>query len=166
MTILMEDPRASGAPGIEPRWTHSAKDVVGTAYSAASPIWFTASGGVISEVYYPTIDRPQIRDLQYLVTDGQSFLHDVHRHQDSFTEYLDNRGLGVRITNADRDGRYRVVMEVIADPHQPCILLDTRLEGTPICCNICICSCCSRHISMSADGATLPTWLGFPGTNF
>ena len=26
-------------------------------------------------------------------------------------------------------GRYRVVMEVIADPHQPCILLDTRLEG-------------------------------------
>jgi hypothetical protein len=30
MTILMEDPRASGAPGIEPRWTHSAKDVRST----------------------------------------------------------------------------------------------------------------------------------------
>ena len=94
MTILMEDSRASGAPGIEPRWTHSAKDVVGTAYSAASPIWFTASGGVISEVYYPTIDRPQIRDLQYLVTDGESFFHDVHRHQDSFIEYLDEPGSG------------------------------------------------------------------------
>ena len=35
----------------------------------------------------------------------------------------------MRIINADRDGRYRVVMEVIADPHQPCVLLDTRLEG-------------------------------------
>jgi glucoamylase len=129
MTILIEEPRAAGAPGIEPRWTHSAKDMVGTAYSAASPIWFTASGGVISEVYYPTIDRPQIRDLQYLVTDGESFLHDVHRHQDSFIDYLDDQGLGVRITNTDHDGRYSLVMEVIADPHQPCILLDTRLEG-------------------------------------
>ena len=129
MATIVNDPRASGAPGIEPRWTHSAKDVVGTAYSTASPVWFTASGGVLSEVYFPTIDRPQIRDLQYLVTDGKTFFHDVHRDQDSSIEYLTERGLGVRITNADRDGRYRVVMEVISDPHQPCVLLDTRLEG-------------------------------------
>jgi hypothetical protein len=27
------------------------------------------------------------------VTDGESFLHDVHRHQDSFIEYLDDQGL-------------------------------------------------------------------------
>ena len=131
MAILVEDPRAFGAPGIEPRWTHSAKDVVGTAYSTASTIWYTASGGVISEIYYPTIDRPQIRDLQYLVTDGETFLHDVHRHMDTFTEYLDHQGLGVRITNADREGRYRVVLEMVSDPHQPCLLLDTRLEGDP-----------------------------------
>src|SRR5262252_9440120 len=129
MATLEDSPRATGAPGIEPRWTHSAKDVVGTAYSTASPIWFTASGGVLSEVYFPTIDRPQIRDLQYLVTDGETFFHDVHRDQNSSIEYLNERGLGVRITNAGRDRRYRVVMEVISDPHQPCVLLDTRLEG-------------------------------------
>ncbi len=131
MATIDDAPRACGAPGIEPRWTHSAKDVVGTAYSTASHIWFTASGGVLSEIYYPTIDRPQVRDLQFLVSDGETFFHDVHRHQDSTTEYLSERGLGVRITNADRDGRYRVVMEVIADPHQPCVLIDTRLEGDP-----------------------------------
>ncbi|MGA7763653.1 MAG: glycoside hydrolase family 15 protein [Candidatus Binataceae bacterium] len=129
MAIIVETPRAWGAPGIEPRWTHSAKDVVGTAYSTASPVWFTASGGVLNEVYYPTIDRPQIRDLQYLVTDGETFFHDVHRNQETSIEYLGERGLGVRITNSDREGRYRVVMEVITDPHQPCVLLDTRLEG-------------------------------------
>jgi glucoamylase len=129
MATIEEFPRAPGAPGIEPRWTHSAKDVVATAYSTASPIWFTASGGVLSEIYFPTIDRPQIRDLQFLVTDGETFFHDAHRDQDSSIEYLDDRGLGVRITNADRAGRYRVVMEVITDPHQPCVLLDTRLEG-------------------------------------
>src|SRR5713101_6577762 len=129
MAILRDAKRAFGAPGIAPRWTQSAKDAIGTAYSAGSTVWFTASAGILSEVYYPTIDRPQIRDLQYLVTDGESFLHDVHRHQDSFIEYLDDQGLGVRITNTDHDGRYSLVMEVIADPHQPCILLDTRLEG-------------------------------------
>ena len=129
MAIIENEPRASGGPGIEPRWTHSAKDVVGTAYSTASPIWFTASGGVLNEIYYPTIDRPQIRDLQYLVTDGETFFHDVHRNQDTSIEYLGDRGLGVRIINADREGRYRVVMEIITDPHQPCLLVDTRLEG-------------------------------------
>ena len=61
---------AFGAPGIEPRWMCSDKTAVGTAYSASSRIWFTLAAGIISEVYYPTIDRPQTRDLQYLVSDG------------------------------------------------------------------------------------------------
>jgi glucoamylase len=63
---------AFGAPGIAPRWTHANKDGVGTAYSADSRVWFTIWNGVVTEVYNPTIDRPQIRDLQYLITDGQS----------------------------------------------------------------------------------------------
>ncbi len=131
MAIIQDSLQAFGGPGIAPRWTHSAKDVVGTAYSTPSRIWFTVSGGVLSEIYYPTIDRPQIRDLQYLVTDGETFFHDVHRCMESHTEYFDHCGLGVRITNTDRDGRYQIVIEAIADPHQPCVLLNTRLEGDP-----------------------------------
>ncbi|HTW90033.1 MAG TPA: glycoside hydrolase family 15 protein [Candidatus Binataceae bacterium] len=131
MAIIQDSPRAFGGPGIAPRWTHSAKDVVGTAYSTPSRVWFTASDGVLSEIYYPTIDRPQVRDLQYLVTDGETFFHDAHRQMESHTEYFDDCGLGVRITNSDRDGRYQIVIEVITDPHQPCVLLNTRLEGDP-----------------------------------
>lgn len=71
--------RAFGAPGIEPRWARSDKAAVGTAYFAGSRIWFTLAGGITSEVYYPTIDRPQIRDLQYLATDGATFFHDERR---------------------------------------------------------------------------------------
>src|SRR5271154_5941925 len=129
MAIIEDSPRAFGAPGIPPRWTHSAKQVVGTAYSTPSRLWFTVSGGVMNEVYYPTIDKPQIRDLQYLVTDGETFFHDIHRHMDTHTEYIDDCGLGVRILNSDREGRYRLVIEVICDPHQPCALINTRLEG-------------------------------------
>jgi glucoamylase len=71
---------AFGWPGIEPRWTHGDKDGVGTAYAASSRIWFTLWNGVITEVYYPTVDHPQIRDLQYLVTDGRTFFHEEKRH--------------------------------------------------------------------------------------
>jgi glucoamylase len=129
MAILENEPKASGGPGIPPRWTRSAKDVVGTAYSTSSRIWYTASAGVINEVYFPTIDLPQVRDLQFLVSDGQSFFHDERRDMVIQTEYLEEHGLGARITSRDRDGRYRIVKEIIADPHQPCLLIDTRLDG-------------------------------------
>jgi len=106
MPILRAAKRAFGAPGIAPRWTQSAKDAIGTAYSAGSTVWFTVSAGILNEVYYPTIDRPRIRDLQYLVTDGESFFHDERRHLETRLEPLANNALGVRISNADRDGRY------------------------------------------------------------
>src|SRR5215510_772020 len=129
MAFLETSPIAPGGPGISPRWTHSAKDVVGTAYSTSSSVWFTISDGVISEVYYPTLDRPQIRDLQFLLSDGETFFHDTHRNLKTRIEYLGEHGLGVRIINADPEGRYRLVLEVITDPHQACLLVDTRLEG-------------------------------------
>src|ERR1035441_4389439 len=47
---------AFGWPGIEPRWTHGGKDGVGTAYAASSRVWFTFWNGIVTEVYYPTVD--------------------------------------------------------------------------------------------------------------
>jgi len=131
MAMLEDSPKATGGPGIPPRWTHSAKDVIGTAYSTPSRIWFTVSDGVISEVYFPTLDHPQIRDLQFLISDGETFFHDAHRNLENKIEYLGEHGLGVRMVNADPAGRYRLVMELITDPHQACLLLDTRVEGDP-----------------------------------
>jgi glucoamylase len=61
-----------GRPGIPPRWTSSSKDGIGTAYSTSSRVWFTISYGILDEIYFPTIDRPQTRDMQFLITDGES----------------------------------------------------------------------------------------------
>ena len=60
---LDQQGEAFGAPGMEPRWTSSVKDAVGTAYSASSRIWFTVSHGILNEIYHPTIDHPQTRDM-------------------------------------------------------------------------------------------------------
>src|SRR5207244_8265752 len=73
---------AFGRPGMPPRWTSSSKEGVGTAYSTSSRVWFTISHGILNEIYFPTIDHPQIRDMQFLVTDGKSFFHEERRDLD------------------------------------------------------------------------------------
>lgn len=128
MPIFLSDKPATGGPGIEPRWTRSDKEGVGTAYSALSRVWFTVSKGVLNEVYYPTIDLPQIRDLQFLVTDGETFFRG-ERQMENTHECLAPNALGFRITNHDPKGRYRIVKEVISDPHQSCVLIHTRVKG-------------------------------------
>ncbi len=122
---------AFGRPGMPPRWTSSSKEGVGTAYSTSSRVWFTLSHGILNEVYYPTIDRPQVRDLQFLITDGKTFFHEEKRDLESEIEYIEPHTLGFRISSADPGGRYRIVKEIITDPHQACVLVHARIEAQP-----------------------------------
>jgi glucoamylase len=122
------DREAFGGPGIEPRWTHGNKDGVGTAFSADCKLWFTVWRGVVTEVYYPLVDRPQLRDLQLLISDGKTYFHDEKRNLHSVTERTAGPALGYRITNTEREGRYAIHKEVIADPHLPVLLQHVRLE--------------------------------------
>lgn len=124
-----EGGEAFGAPGDAPRWTTANKTGVGTAYSISSRIWFTLAEGVVTEVYWPTVDRPQTRDLQFLVSDGATFLHEERAHLHTATERLDPGALGYRVVNSDPDGRYAIEKEIIADPHYPCILQRVVLRG-------------------------------------
>jgi len=129
MAKIRGNRRAFGWPGIEPRWTHGDKVGVGTAYSAASRIWFTLWNGIITEIYYPTVDRPQVRDLQLLISDGKTFFHEEKRHLKSDTDRLSPNVLGYRIKNSDPDGRYAIIKEIITNPHQPCVIQKTRIVG-------------------------------------
>src|SRR6266481_2290673 len=52
-----------GAPGMEPRWTSSAKEGLGTAYHTSCRVWFTLSHGIVNEIYYPRVDQPNTRDF-------------------------------------------------------------------------------------------------------
>ena len=128
MVKFLEQQQAFGAPGIEPRWTHADKIGVGTAYSTSSRLWYTLWEGIVTEVYYPTVDTPQIRDLQYLITDGTSCLHQ-ERDLKTEVERIGEHGLEYRITNADPDGRYQITKEIIGDPHLPCLLQHTYING-------------------------------------
>jgi glucoamylase len=86
---------AFGNP-IVPKWSRSDKDGIGTTFSRSSTLWFTIAKGVVTEVYYPTIDSPQIRDLQYLTTDGATFFRDERRGFDNQDETLASRRVGLQ----------------------------------------------------------------------
>jgi glucoamylase len=145
---------AFGKPGIGPRWTHSDKAGVGTAYSASSHLWFTVWDGIVTEVYYPTIDRPQLRDLQYLVTDGATFFHEEKRDLTIKMERLSDHALGYRCINADPDGRYRITKEIIASPHIPCLLQRTRIacKDKALLSHLKVFALCAPHLEIGGAG--------------
>jgi glucoamylase len=126
---LDDDGPAFGAPGLEPRWTSSEKDAVSTAYAASSRVWFTVSHGTLNEIYYPTIDRPQTRDMELLFSDGETFFHEEKRNFEYDFHYIDHAAPAVRVVASDLDGRYTVTKEFITDPHHPVVLMNVRITG-------------------------------------
>ncbi|MDR3452547.1 MAG: glycoside hydrolase family 15 protein [Rhodoferax sp.] len=128
---LDQQGEAFGGPGLPPRWTSSVKDAVGTAYSASSRAWFTCSHGILNEIYHPTIDHAQVRDMEFLVTDGETFAHEEKRDMLTTFEYIHPETLGVRYINRDPDGRYTLTKEIVCDPHHSVVLQQIKLEGRP-----------------------------------
>jgi glucoamylase len=126
---LDDDGPAFGAPGLEPRWTSSRKDAVSTAYSSSSKVWFTASHGTLNEIYYPTIDRPQMRDMELLFTDEQTFFHEEKRDMVYDFHYIDDEALAIRVVATDPCGRYTVTKEFITDPHHSVVLMNVKIKG-------------------------------------
>ncbi|MGC9198413.1 MAG: glycoside hydrolase family 15 protein [Acidobacteriaceae bacterium] len=126
---LQDDGPAFGSPGITPRWTSSQKDAVITAYAASTRIWFTMSHGIINEVYYPTIDHPQTRDMELLFTDGESFFHEEKRDLRYDFHYVDEDALAIRMAGHDVSGRYSVTKELITDPHHAVVLMNVKISG-------------------------------------
>ena len=130
--IPSNSPRfAPGGPGIEPRWTRGTKAAIGTAYSTSSRVWYTLDDSCVTEVYYPTIDSPQIRDLQFLVTDGENFFHDERRNFVGEIDCIAEAALGFSATNREKNGLYTIHKTILGDPHQNCLLIETYLEAPP-----------------------------------
>ena len=64
---------AADGPGALSHFDLARKDCVGTARNDSSKVWFTVADGVLSDVYFPTIDNTNVETLQYIVTDGATY---------------------------------------------------------------------------------------------
>jgi hypothetical protein len=116
---------APGWPGLPPTWTSSDKDLVGTALGPGR-VWYTLGHGILDEVYWPSCSTPQIRDLGFIVA-GDGFWAEVKREN---RYELSTPAPDVPLpTVVHRHERYRLELEVLADPLRDVVLVHYRLEG-------------------------------------
>lgn len=121
---------AFGAPGIPATWAPANKQGLGTAYSPQSRVWFTIAQGVLSEIFYPRIDTPQMRDLEFLFADGERLFLEEKRDLHHQVERIPNTQ-GHRVRSSDPEQRFTLTKEIIAAAHTDCILIRAELDGKP-----------------------------------
>lgn len=117
---------ASGAPGTSPTWTSSDKDLVGCSLGAGR-LWFTTGFGILNEVYSPRIDLPQIRDLGFIVADGQGFWVEVKRLE-SYRVVLPQAGVPA-LEIVHTHPRFELRLRIAPDPQREVLLVDVALLG-------------------------------------
>ena len=126
-------PEPPGAPGTAATWTNGDKDGVGTAVSRASKVWYTLTGGTLSETYYPAADTPNVRELSFVVSDGASTQRETDVTVDRAVQLADNQSLTYRQIATDQ-GRWQLTKTYVTDPARSTVLIDVRftaLSGGP-----------------------------------
>ena len=121
---------APGAPGIDGRWTSSAKNGVGTALSQTSPVWFTLSHGILNEVYYPRVDSACTRDFGFIVTGPDGYFSEEKRDCLSETHPFDGGIPAFTIVNTAKDEIYRIEKHIVTDPARASVL--QQVTFTPL----------------------------------
>ncbi len=101
------------------------KDCLGTANGTKSKIWYTVAGGVLSDVYAPTIDATNVETMQYLVTDGSTFT-DLQTRDTTYTVKADATGMVCTVTATAKSGRYKLVSTYLTDPKRASVVVRTR----------------------------------------
>jgi hypothetical protein len=120
-------PEPPGAPGAAATWTNGDKDGVGTAVSRASKVWYTLTGGTLSETYYPAADTPNVRELSFVVSDGASTQRETDVAVDREVQLADARSLTYRQVSTD-PGRWRLTKTYVTDPARSTVLISVSFE--------------------------------------
>jgi len=121
---------APGGPGGDAHWPSAAKVGFGTANSLQSKVWFTLADGMLTEVYYPTLDTPNVQALQLIVispdgkveTEKDDTLHSV--------ELLDQgRSLSYQQVNRAKSGHYLIHKTYVTDPARNVLMINVTFRA-------------------------------------
>ncbi|WP_413171857.1 glycoside hydrolase family 15 protein [Anabaena azotica] len=126
-SLVLAD-NAPCAPGVPSVWAPSAKDFLGTSASDTSKVYFTGAEGVLTEVFYPTVDNAQNVDLQFLVTDANKTWGDEERQQKHDIVQVNKRSMVWQTTSTDKDGRWKITKKFFSDPTSPTVIQRVTFE--------------------------------------
>ncbi len=118
--------KAPAAAFSRPTWASAKKDMVGTSLGS-SRLWFTVAEGIVTEVYYPRIDIPQLKDLGFIIADDRGFWVELRRLE-NYSVALPMPGVPA-VTIVHRHERFTFTLEVCPSQRRDVLLLRTRLEG-------------------------------------
>ena len=139
---------AFGAPGNDPFWSPGAKDAVGTAYSSSSCLWYTIHNGIVTEIYYPTVDRPGTRDVQLLFSNGETIFTEPEI-ETSIEVVGDSLGYLVK----GRTALFAYEKEILSDPHLPCLLHSVKVDASAeVLKTLKAYILCAPHLAVSGRG--------------
>src|SRR3954447_17287692 len=119
---------APGAPRASASWTTGNKQGLGTSVAADSKVWYTLSDGALSEVYYPSGDRANVRSLEFAVTDGTSFADRESTDTNHAVRLVDQRSLTYEQVNTAKSGRYRITKTYVTDTARNATLMRVTFE--------------------------------------
>jgi glucoamylase len=118
---------APGAPGNDAHWPSAAKNGFGTSNTLASKVWFTLNNGVLTEVYYPRLDVPNVQMLQLLIVGGRVETESddtIHR-----VELADPEALSFRQINTAKSGYYTITKTYVTDPQRSTVLIEIDFDS-------------------------------------
>ena len=120
--------QAPGGPGAQSYLGAARKDCFGTARNTTSKVWFTVAGGVLSDVFSPSIEATNVNTVQYIVTDGRTFADLQQRDMTYSLSSPDPSGMVCQVTSTDRAHGFRLVSDYITDPARASVVVHTTLE--------------------------------------
>jgi glucan 1,4-alpha-glucosidase len=118
---------APGAPGADAHWPSAKKNGFGSSNTLASKVWFTLNNGVMTEVYYPRLDVPNVQLLQLLIvgdkveTEADDTIHRL--------EITDTRSLSFRQINTAKSGAYTITKNYVTDPQRNTVLIEVQFQS-------------------------------------
>ncbi|MGA7965090.1 MAG: glycosyl hydrolase, partial [Gammaproteobacteria bacterium] len=118
--------KAPDAESYRPTWAPATKDLVGTSLGS-SRLWYTLAQGIVTEVYYPRIDIPQIRDLGFIVADDAGFWVELRKLGNYTLECANDCTPAVTLMH--RHERFTFRLRVCPHQNRDVLLVDYELQS-------------------------------------
>lgn len=123
---------APSGPGVASVWAPAAKDFLGTSVSDASRVYFTGAEGIVTEVFYPTLDKVQNVDLQFLVTDasgGWGADQAEERRQQHDVTLIDKRAMAWQAVTTAKNGKWKMTKKIFTDPSRNSLVQRVQFQA-------------------------------------
>ena len=94
-----------------------------------SRLWATMARGIVTEIYWPAVDQPQVKDFGFLVA-GPGWWQEVKR-VDRYTLSTPEAGLMLP-TVVHAGAAYQLTLRPVVDPDHDALLIDYELTGAGV----------------------------------